>query len=264
MYAPKIIWETWAERQSGHPEGLPFVASWRRCTYGRPRAVRAGPQRWAAAPVTGRDLVVVLAYQVGPASPREPGPPLTTARGSFPCPRRQSNRCTVTTDLKWGPGRPPRGPPRRPCAASASLWIETDGVNRGNVDDPAIVLIRRERPGRVAALPVGTITPTRRDFTAAPHQAHRAGVSRRRRAWPARRRSAAHDAARGTIGEFRRVYEIVWGQPLDPPNFHRKVTGVPGLLTPTGATTNRDGGRPARLYRRGPATRLHPAILRAP
>ncbi len=67
-----------------------------------------------------------------------------------------------------------------------------------------------------------------------------------------------------TIAEFRRVYEIVWGQPLDPPNFHRKVTGVPGLLTPTGATTNRDGGRPARLYRRGPATRLHPAILRAP
>lgn len=66
-----------------------------------------------------------------------------------------------------------------------------------------------------------------------------------------------------TIAELRRVYEIVWGQPLDPPNFHRKVKGVPGLLSPTGTTTNRDGGRPAQLYRQGPATHLHPAILRS-
>jgi 8-oxo-dGTP diphosphatase len=65
-----------------------------------------------------------------------------------------------------------------------------------------------------------------------------------------------------TITELRRVYEIVWGQPLDPPNFHRKITKVPGLLMPTGATTNRDGGRPAQLYCRGPATLLSPAILR--
>ena len=65
-----------------------------------------------------------------------------------------------------------------------------------------------------------------------------------------------------TIAELRRVYEIVWGQPLDPPNFHRKVKGIPGLLTPTDATTSRDGGRPAQLYRRGPATHLHPPILR--
>jgi 8-oxo-dGTP diphosphatase len=67
-----------------------------------------------------------------------------------------------------------------------------------------------------------------------------------------------------TIAELRRVYEIVWGQAVDPPNFHRKVTKVPGLLTATSATTSRDGGRPARLYRRGPATLLHPAILRRP
>jgi len=65
-----------------------------------------------------------------------------------------------------------------------------------------------------------------------------------------------------TVAELRRVYEIVWGQPMDPPNFHRKVTGIPGLLTPTGATTTRDGGRPAQLYRQGPANHLHPAILR--
>jgi 8-oxo-dGTP diphosphatase len=66
-----------------------------------------------------------------------------------------------------------------------------------------------------------------------------------------------------TVAELRRVYEIVWGEPLDPRNFHRKVTGTPGLLVPTGETTTRDGGRPAQLYRRGPAEQLHPPLLRA-
>jgi 8-oxo-dGTP diphosphatase len=65
-----------------------------------------------------------------------------------------------------------------------------------------------------------------------------------------------------TIAQLRRVYEIVWDKPLDPPNFHRKVTTVPGLLIPTGNKTTPEGGRPARLYVRGPATVLHPAILR--
>lgn len=66
-----------------------------------------------------------------------------------------------------------------------------------------------------------------------------------------------------TIAQLRAVYEIVWGAPLDPANFHRKVTGVPGFLVPTG-TTIRTGGRPANLYRAGTATRLHPALLREP
>ncbi len=65
-----------------------------------------------------------------------------------------------------------------------------------------------------------------------------------------------------TIAELRRVYEAVWGTTLDPRNFHRKVTGTPGFVEPTGATTNRQGGRPAQLYRRGSATVLHPAMLR--
>ncbi len=66
-----------------------------------------------------------------------------------------------------------------------------------------------------------------------------------------------------TIAELRRVYETVWGRPLDPRNFHRKVTGTPGFVVETGATTTRDGGRPARLYRRGDANLLYPAMLRA-
>lgn len=67
-----------------------------------------------------------------------------------------------------------------------------------------------------------------------------------------------------TVAELRRVYEIVWGETLDPRNFHRKVTGAEGFLAATGDTTTRDGGRPAALYRRGPATALHPPLLRSP
>jgi 8-oxo-dGTP diphosphatase len=59
-----------------------------------------------------------------------------------------------------------------------------------------------------------------------------------------------------TVAELRRVYEIVWETTLDPGNFHRKVTRVPGFLEPTGRTTTRDGGRPAALYTAGELTWL--------
>lgn len=65
-----------------------------------------------------------------------------------------------------------------------------------------------------------------------------------------------------TVAELRRVYEVVWGVGLDPRNFHRKVTGSPGFLHPTGRRTTRNGGRPAQLYRRGDATLLNPPITR--
>ncbi|MEZ0491696.1 NUDIX domain-containing protein [Kineococcus sp. TBRC 1896] len=65
-----------------------------------------------------------------------------------------------------------------------------------------------------------------------------------------------------TVAELRRVYEAVWGTAPDPRNFHRKVTGATGFLEPTGATTTRDGGRPAGLFRRGAAATLHPPLLR--
>jgi 8-oxo-dGTP diphosphatase len=65
-----------------------------------------------------------------------------------------------------------------------------------------------------------------------------------------------------TISELRGVYEAVWGTPLDPRNFHRKVTKTDGFVVPLGATTTRDGGRPAQLFQRGPATFLYPPINR--
>ncbi|HEY3557038.1 MAG TPA: NUDIX domain-containing protein [Kribbella sp.] len=66
-----------------------------------------------------------------------------------------------------------------------------------------------------------------------------------------------------TISELRSVYEAVWGTPLDPRNFHRKVTKTARFVTPLGTTTTRDGGRPAQLFHRGTATTLHPPMTRA-
>ena len=65
-----------------------------------------------------------------------------------------------------------------------------------------------------------------------------------------------------TIAQLRRVYEIVWGTSLDPRNFHRKVTGTTGFVVPAGMATAGDRGRPAQLYRAGPAVHLHPSLPR--
>ncbi len=64
-----------------------------------------------------------------------------------------------------------------------------------------------------------------------------------------------------TVADLRRVYEIVWGTPLDPRNFHRKVTGAERFLVETGSASS-SRGRPAQLYRRGDADLLHPPMLR--
>lgn len=65
-----------------------------------------------------------------------------------------------------------------------------------------------------------------------------------------------------TVAQLRAVYEAVWGQEIDPRNFHRKVTRTEGFLVPTGRTSTADGGRPAQLFRRGALTHLYPPIVR--
>ncbi len=65
-----------------------------------------------------------------------------------------------------------------------------------------------------------------------------------------------------TVAELRAVYEAVWGTRLDPGNFHRKVTGMAGLLEPTGDRTAGTRGRPAALYRRGGTRTLNPPVMR--
>jgi len=66
-----------------------------------------------------------------------------------------------------------------------------------------------------------------------------------------------------TVAQLREVYEAVWGTTLDPRNFHRKVTSSEGFVAPVGALTGGGRGRPAQLFRRGPAEHLHPPLLRA-
>lgn len=64
-----------------------------------------------------------------------------------------------------------------------------------------------------------------------------------------------------TLSELRHVYEAVWGVPLDPANFRRKVLSTPGFVTPYDAT--RGGvGRPAALYRAAGAVTLDPPMPR--
>lgn len=68
-----------------------------------------------------------------------------------------------------------------------------------------------------------------------------------------------------TITELREVYETVWGEKLHAGNFHRKVLSVPGFVESTGTHTETGGprgGPRAKLYRRGDAKLLHPALLR--
>ncbi len=69
-----------------------------------------------------------------------------------------------------------------------------------------------------------------------------------------------------TLADLRRVYAAVWGSAPDLGNFRRKVLGTDGFVVP--AERSHDpaagpaGGRPPLLYRRGPATALHPPMLR--
>jgi len=65
-----------------------------------------------------------------------------------------------------------------------------------------------------------------------------------------------------TIAELRDVYEAAWGTPLHQANFRRKVLSTPGFVIPVGTAATNGPGRPAELFRRGPATRMNPPLLR--
>jgi 8-oxo-dGTP diphosphatase len=58
-----------------------------------------------------------------------------------------------------------------------------------------------------------------------------------------------------TMAELRSVYEAVWGVELDAANFRRSIVSEDGWVIPTGrrAQPGSAGGRPAELYRPGPA-----------
>lgn len=74
--------------------------------------------------------------------------------------------------------------------------------------------------------------------------------------------AAAFCAEPFSVSDLRRVYEVVWGFPLDPSNFRRKVLGADQFLVPTGDRRIPEVGRPAALYRRGTAKLLYPPLMR--
>lgn len=65
-----------------------------------------------------------------------------------------------------------------------------------------------------------------------------------------------------TIAELRGVYEAIWGVELDPANFQRKVTGMPGFLEPVPGKFATGRGRPAQLFRAGAGRELYPPLRR--
>lgn len=94
------------------------------------------------------------------------------------------------------------------------------------------------------------------------HQILSDGVERARAKLEYSPLATAFCAEEFTIAELRQVYEAVWDTEIDPRNFHRKVSKTPDFVVETGGTSTRQGGRPAKLYRRGPAELLHPPMLR--
>jgi 8-oxo-dGTP diphosphatase len=87
-------------------------------------------------------------------------------------------------------------------------------------------------------------------------------VERARRRLEVTTLATAFCPAEFTIGDLRSVYEVVWGETLDPRNFSRKVINTEGFVEPTGTRRFPATGRPAALYRAGRATTLNPPILR--
>jgi 8-oxo-dGTP diphosphatase len=65
-----------------------------------------------------------------------------------------------------------------------------------------------------------------------------------------------------TISDLQRVYEAVWGIPLDPRNFYRKIQGTRGFVVPADNARRAGAGRPARLFRAGPCTSISPPMTR--
>ncbi len=114
----------------------------------------------------------------------------------------------------------------------------------------------------VAWTPVDDVDPDRLAFDHSAVLA--AGVERARAKLEYSPVAAAFCGESFTVADLRHVYEAVWGVPLDPRNFHRKTTGharVPRARR-CACTGGPGGGRPAALFRRGPAALLHPAMLR--
>ena len=101
----------------------------------------------------------------------------------------------------------------------------------------------------------------KRELTFDHHEILQAGVARARNKLEYTSLATAFVGPRFTTAELRGVYEVVWGQSLDPGNFHRKVIGSEGFVRRTAAQRAGSRGRPAATYKPGDAIVLHPPIL---
>ncbi|WP_433390186.1 NUDIX hydrolase [Micromonospora sp. KLBMP9576] len=149
-------------------------------------------------------------------------------------------------------------------------YSEPDRDPRGRVVTVAYLAIAPSLPAPVAGTdarharwePVDLVTATPAQLAFDHDEILRAGLERVRGKLEYTTLATALCGETFTVGELRRVYETVWATTLDPRNFNRKVTGTEGFVVPTGQKRQPATGRPAAVYRRGPATVLYPPMLR--
>ncbi len=120
--------------------------------------------------------------------------------------------------------------------------------------------VRALEPGRARLLPVDELTSARLAFD----QAHAVddAVAAVRTRLQSQALASRFCEEEFTMAQLRRVYEVIWQQVLDPANFHRKISGIPGFVEPTSLQSHDGPGRPAQLYRRGTADDLGAPLLR--
>ena len=150
-------------------------------------------------------------------------------------------------------------------------YSDPDRDPRGRVITTAYIALGADLPEPVVGTDARTAfwvpvdSATRDGYLAFDHTLIlRDGVERARGKLEYTTVATAYCAESFTIAELRRVYEVIWGTTLDPSNFRRKITNAAGFLEPTGARRILAAGRPAALYRKGPARVLMPPFLRSP
>ncbi|HEX7165256.1 MAG TPA: NUDIX domain-containing protein [Trebonia sp.] len=205
---------------------------------------------------TEEDLAPTAARELA----EEAGPQLRATHleqlGSYGTPGRDPRMRVVSVAyLAFAPEMPEATPG---TDAADARWVPVSALGLSPTGGPAT-----QRPGaqRPATQRPGATRPLAFDHA----QILADGVERARAKLEYTPLATAFVREPFTISELREVYETVWGEKLHAGNFHRKVLSVPGFVESTGGQTETGGprgGPRAKLYRRGDATLLHPALLR--
>jgi 8-oxo-dGTP diphosphatase len=168
------------------------------------------------------------------------------------------------------PGRPPHKEDGPAHLEQLATYGDPGRDPRGRVVTVAYLALAPDLPAPAAGsdaaradwMPLATLLSDRARLAFDHDRILRDGVERARAKLEYTNLATAFCPPEFTVAELRRVYDVVWDAELDPRNFHRKATGSTGFIQPADGHTTRGGGRPAQLYRTGPATLLSPPILR--